>query len=1743
MFISKNKMFIFQLFIVLSIILCGYSQAFTLVSEWQLDEGSGSIINDSSRNFSTTGSKGILSGTANWGVDYFSFNGASHFKINRKSNNFFVDMSKSFYISATIRTSAQNGCIIGRSNSIWVPFAKVFGLYQGKLYFSCGWNGELLDDVNINDGQWHSVGVDFNQSTGIVKLYLDGQTAATSSAGAFSSMAGANDKFDLFIGVQCIDSGSWYNHFTGDIKDVLINNFELNAFGPVPGNGTAAWTNPTTNQISWSTPDQSAVYNVYFSTEQELVEKGDSTVLRSSEQADETYGISLENGRRYFWRIDTKIGSTIYPGRVWTFVSCNQVGSGSSTYYVATNGSDLNSGTSTGSPFATIQKARDKIGCDIMAGATENKTVYIRGGEYYLDSGIIFDSWSSGKGTQTITFQNYSGEKPIVIGGKQITGWTLDSGNVYKSNVGSNRKFSCLFENNKRSIMAREPDTDYYRIATGNISPTEFGYSNGQFSSLADYSDAQVVVWAGGGDWNWSNITQPITNFNSGTRRITIAQGTQWNLPTDNRYFVQGARELLTMPGEFHLNTSTGWLYYWPVNTPVTSQKIVAPTTQNIVKICGTSDLEVAGNLIFEGIEFTISDFAESYFINSINEEEEIHQGLIQLENAENVTIRNSKVKNAGFAGIMLDKYSQDNLVYNNQITDIGYHGVYLSGWNLGESGWDIGEGGFITPSDSYVNKNNIVRSNFISGCGKLCGHGSGVYVYQSGNNEISNNTIRFNSSRGIAVQGTLFEYCDGYIYYYTVVNSDNYYSFIHSRDNNIKFNDISKCFYDVQDVGLFYTQAAGQNNILNNNIFHDSYVSISGGYGHGIYIDDGAGYWTVQNNIIYGIASNGGNGNPLFCKGSHNTLTNNILVDNDYSALSGNLGNVCFWAMGGVPNDYLTVTKNIFYQYGGQWIYYFMDDIGANRISLFGNNTFFHPYGADNIHTASGTITFNNWGYDQNSITSDPLFTDRFRHNYNVVSGSNSLDLGFSNIDVSNVGLDSNYPFLESQLYPAARFMLDEQSGTTAYDSSINGNDGTVNGTVTWIGDGLKLNESTYVEIANRNYYACNVPFTWSAWVKTGLASTGVIIARSNLSSWSTGAKELYVDSSGRLSFGVGWVGTVVSQTKINDNQWHHVAVSYNDADCIKLYVDGKVVATGTLDLNNATDTNFTMHIGLQNTGSYYFNGVINKVEFYNAALSDSDLENLYFDSYIPAVPSPAGFWALNETSGSIAYDSSGGNNRGIINETISWADNALYFNGSSTYVDIADHAGYECDVPFTWSAWIKTSGTSDVIIARDQLSSWTPGAKELYIDSNGKLAFSTGWVGTVSSNATVNDNQWHHVAATYNGTYVQLYKDGTPTISGAMSLSGVTDTDFTMKLGIQNTSVGLFTGYMRKVCLFDYSLTPAEIKSLYYDYLTSPLQASAPNPSNDATQVIASPTMSWTAGTGAIWHGVYLGTNQSNVINATPASAEYKGIQSGVTYNAGSLNPATTYYWRIDEVAIPAVRTGTTWSFTTSSSPPSFVAAGAIASNAAAITPALPAGINTNDILLLFLETANQAISIANQNGGTWTQVTNSPQGTGTAGGTTASRLTIYWSRYNGTQGAPTTSDSGNHQIGRMIAIRGAATSGNPWDVTAGGVESTSDSSGSIPGATTTVGNTLIVAAVVASLPDAIGTTNFSNWTNANLTNLTEQIDNTHDAGNGGALGIITGVKASAGAYGNTTVTHGVSAIKGMLSIAIQP
>lgn len=90
-----------------------------------------------------------------------------------------------------------------------------------------------------------------------------------------------------------------------------------------------------------------------------------------------------------------------------------------------------------------------------------------------------------------------------------------------------------------------------------------------------------------------------------------------------------------------------------------------------------------------------------------------------------------------------------------------------------------------------------------------------------------------------------------------------------------------------------------------------------------------------------------------------------------------------------------------------------------------------------------------------------------------------------------------------------------------------------------------------------------------------------------------------------------------------------------------------------------------------------------------------------------------------------------------------------------------------------------------------------------------------------------------------------------------------------------------------------------------------TAPGAATSPTPSNGAIGVSATPSISWTAGSGAASHDVYFGTS-----NPPP----FVKNQSGTTYTPDTLAGNTTYYWRIDERSSGGTAIGTVRSFTTS-------------------------------------------------------------------------------------------------------------------------------------------------------------------------------------------------------------------------------
>ena len=97
-------------------------------------------------------------------------------------------------------------------------------------------------------------------------------------------------------------------------------------------------------------------------------------------------------------------------------------------------------------------------------------------------------------------------------------------------------------------------------------------------------------------------------------------------------------------------------------------------------------------------------------------------------------------------------------------------------------------------------------------------------------------------------------------------------------------------------------------------------------------------------------------------------------------------------------------------------------------------------------------------------------------------------------------------------------------------------------------------------------------------------------------------------------------------------------------------------------------------------------------------------------------------------------------------------------------------------------------------------------------------------------------------------------------------------------------------------------------------WSFSIPPKTAYAPDPADTDESIDLNANLSWTAGFGAKLNTVYFGDNFDDVNNATV------GLPQGTTtFSPGPLEPAKTYYWRIDAFDGFATHKGNIWSFTT--------------------------------------------------------------------------------------------------------------------------------------------------------------------------------------------------------------------------------
>ncbi len=196
-------------------------------------------------------------------------------------------------------------------------------------------------------------------------------------------------------------------------------------------------------------------------------------------------------------------------------------------------------------------------------------------------------------------------------------------------------------------------------------------------------------------------------------------------------------------------------------------------------------------------------------------------------------------------------------------------------------------------------------------------------------------------------------------------------------------------------------------------------------------------------------------------------------------------------------------------------------------------------------------------------------------------------------------------------------------------------------------------------------------------------------------------------------------------------------------------------------------------------------------------------------------------GWWKLDEAAGN-AMDSSGSGNTGTPTGTTIVSgckrNNCRNFDGNTDLVSIGTAASL-APASISVVLWFKASGAPadyDAPAGKAVNSTWSAGAWGFFYQSSFLKFWIQDYVNNIASKAYPSDNNWHHLAGTWDGTTIKIYVDavlgGNDVYSGAMSTGG------DLQIGnITGTAARGWPGRIDDVRVYNRALSQNEISAIY--------------------------------------------------------------------------------------------------------------------------------------------------------------------------------------------------------------------------------------------------------------------------------------------------------------------------------------
>jgi len=492
---------------------------------------------------------------------------------------------------------------------------------------------------------------------------------------------------------------------------------------------------------------------------------------------------------------------------------------GAAEIFISPEGDDSNTG-GRDHPLRTVFEAQKRIRDQKIYPRDNSPVVYLKGGKYYINSGLHFGPPDSGGPNSTITYQGMSGEKVELLGAEIVRSDMIrevspdeysNFSKLKKSDLhiyyvepkmlsfdlGKKDKRGQFYPfipsvrfNGKMLRNAYWPDSGW-SIISDNSELENPVYFDSVDVSLGEKGDYQNIYIHGYFEHNWADEYLGVRDVDMDRNRLYVN-----NL---NSYFVKfkrgqrwnaiNVKNSMDDDGEYYIDFQKKRVYF------VAGQ--ISPVDVVEVNFLSSPIISItnASNILFRNIRFgnTLGD-------------------AVLIENSRGIVLDKCDFSDINGSGVQISGGS-DNKLIGSELARIGGTAINVQG----------GDRKSLQPANHIVSGNTI--------------HDFGL--------------IRNTYAPAVSVGGVGISVIDN-----TIFNGPHAAVLLSGNNHVVAKNDISNVVRETSDAGMIYIGRdwTMRGHLISDNFLHDS-ISSMGGDVNAIYLDDLSSGITVSKNVIDNVA------------------------------------------------------------------------------------------------------------------------------------------------------------------------------------------------------------------------------------------------------------------------------------------------------------------------------------------------------------------------------------------------------------------------------------------------------------------------------------------------------------------------------------------------------------------------------------------------------------------------------------------------------------------------------------------------------------------------------------------------------------------------------------------------------------------------------------------------------------------------------------------------------------------------